>query len=33
VIRLAGKDVFGIWVEADVVREPLFDPGGEQIRG
>ena len=25
-------DVFGTWVGAQVVREPLWDPGGERIR-
>ena len=26
-------DMFGTWVEGEVVREPLFDPGGERVRG
>jgi 4-methylaminobutanoate oxidase (formaldehyde-forming) len=25
-------DVFGAWVGAEVVREPLWDPAGERIR-
>jgi 4-methylaminobutanoate oxidase (formaldehyde-forming) len=25
-------DVFGVWVGAEVVREPLWDPKGERIR-
>ncbi|MGH2635488.1 MAG: GcvT family protein [Actinomycetota bacterium] len=25
-------EVFGEWVDAEVVREPLWDPGGERIR-
>jgi glycine cleavage system aminomethyltransferase T/glycine/D-amino acid oxidase-like deaminating enzyme len=26
-------EVFGDWIEAEVVREPLFDPKGERVRG
>jgi glycine cleavage system aminomethyltransferase T len=26
-------DVFGEWVPGTVAREPLFDPGGEHVRG
>jgi 4-methylaminobutanoate oxidase (formaldehyde-forming) len=26
-------DVFGRWVAGEVVREPLFDPAGERVRG
>jgi glycine cleavage system aminomethyltransferase T/glycine/D-amino acid oxidase-like deaminating enzyme len=26
-------DIFGRWVAGEVAREPLFDPGGERIRG
>jgi 4-methylaminobutanoate oxidase (formaldehyde-forming) len=26
-------DIFGQWVEAEVTREPLFDPAGERVRG
>jgi 4-methylaminobutanoate oxidase (formaldehyde-forming) len=26
-------EVFGDWIEADVAREPLFDPKGERVRG
>ncbi len=26
-------DIFGAWVDAEVVREPLFDPSGERVRG
>jgi 4-methylaminobutanoate oxidase (formaldehyde-forming) len=25
-------DIFGRWVEGEVVSEPLFDPGGERVR-
>ena len=25
-------EVFGTWVDATVVAEPLFDPGGARIR-
>jgi len=26
-------EIFGDWVEAEVAREPLFDPAGERVRG
>jgi glycine cleavage system aminomethyltransferase T len=26
-------DIFGQWVGGEVAREPLFDPGGERVRG
>jgi glycine cleavage system aminomethyltransferase T len=26
-------EVFGRWIEAEVAREPLFDPDGERVRG
>ena len=26
-------DIFGEWVGGEVVKEPLFDPGGERVRG
>jgi len=26
-------EIFGEWIEAEVVREPLFDPEGERVRG
>ena len=26
-------DIFGRWIEGEVVREPLFDPRGERVRG
>jgi 4-methylaminobutanoate oxidase (formaldehyde-forming) len=26
-------DIFGRWVGGEVVKEPLFDPGGERVRG
>jgi glycine cleavage system aminomethyltransferase T/glycine/D-amino acid oxidase-like deaminating enzyme len=26
-------DIFGEWVEGEVTREPLWDPGGERVRG
>jgi glycine cleavage system aminomethyltransferase T/glycine/D-amino acid oxidase-like deaminating enzyme len=26
-------DIFGEWIEAEVAREPLFDPDGERVRG
>jgi 4-methylaminobutanoate oxidase (formaldehyde-forming) len=26
-------DIFGEWVSGEVTREPLFDPGGERVRG
>jgi glycine cleavage system aminomethyltransferase T len=26
-------DIFGEWVGGEVTREPLFDPGGERVRG
>jgi 4-methylaminobutanoate oxidase (formaldehyde-forming) len=26
-------DIFGQWVEAEVTREPLFDPAGKRVRG
>jgi 4-methylaminobutanoate oxidase (formaldehyde-forming) len=26
-------EIFGEWVEAEVAREPLFDPQGERVRG
>ncbi len=25
-------EIFGDWVEGEVVAEPLFDPAGERIR-
>jgi len=28
----AAVEIFGRWVEAEVAREPLFDPRGERIR-
>jgi 4-methylaminobutanoate oxidase (formaldehyde-forming) len=26
-------EIFGDWIEAEVAREPLFDPSGERVRG
>ena len=26
-------DIFGEWVGGEVAEEPLFDPGGERVRG
>jgi glycine cleavage system aminomethyltransferase T/glycine/D-amino acid oxidase-like deaminating enzyme len=26
-------EIFGRWIEAEVAREPLFDPAGERVRG
>jgi 4-methylaminobutanoate oxidase (formaldehyde-forming) len=26
-------DIFGQWVAGELVKEPLFDPGGERVRG
>lgn len=26
-------DIFGSWVGGEVTSEPLFDPGGERVRG
>jgi glycine cleavage system aminomethyltransferase T len=26
-------EVFGDWIEAEVAREPLFDPKAERVRG
>jgi 4-methylaminobutanoate oxidase (formaldehyde-forming) len=26
-------DIFGDWVGGEVAKEPLFDPGGERVRG
>jgi 4-methylaminobutanoate oxidase (formaldehyde-forming) len=26
-------DIFGEWVGAEVVREPLWDPRGDRVRG
>jgi glycine cleavage system aminomethyltransferase T len=26
-------EIFGRWVEGEVAEEPLFDPGGERLRG
>jgi 4-methylaminobutanoate oxidase (formaldehyde-forming) len=26
-------DIFGEWVGAEIVREPLWDPRGERVRG
>jgi hypothetical protein len=26
-------EVFGDWIEAEVAREPLFDPKGDRVRG
>ncbi len=26
-------EIFGEWVEGEVVAEPLFDPKGERVRG
>ena len=26
-------DIFGSWVGGEVASEPLFDPGGERVRG
>jgi 4-methylaminobutanoate oxidase (formaldehyde-forming) len=26
-------DIFGRWVAGEVAREPLYDPGGERVRG
>ena len=26
-------DIFGQWVPGEVMREPLFDPAGERVRG
>jgi 4-methylaminobutanoate oxidase (formaldehyde-forming) len=29
----AEVEVFGRWIGGEVVKEPLFDPGGERVRG
>jgi 4-methylaminobutanoate oxidase (formaldehyde-forming) len=26
-------EIFGDWIPAEVARKPLFDPGGERVRG
>ena len=26
-------DIFGEWVAGQLAEEPLFDPGGERVRG
>jgi hypothetical protein len=26
-------DIFGEWIAGEIASEPLFDPGGDRVRG